>query len=225
MLPNELFTKAVHVELQERIREMVSRDKTVMESMNNAWHLKKEPLIGKKEDWKMDEGIVLFKDKVYIPPDDNLRREIVKNHHNPPIMGHPGIQKTYKLVAREYWWPGMRHFITQFVKGCAICQTAKINTHPTNPGMMPIPHQGNPRPFSTITIDYVTGLPPSNGYDAVQIVVNHNVTKAVVLTPCTKETDTMDTANMLARDVYCRYGLPDKVISDRGPQSPGHTKN
>ena len=44
-----------------------------MESMNNAWHLKKEPLIGKKEDWKMDEGIVLFKDKVYIPPDDDLR--------------------------------------------------------------------------------------------------------------------------------------------------------
>lgn len=28
----------------------------------------------------------------------------------------------------------------------------------------------------------------------------------------------MDTANMLARDVYCRYGLPDKVISDRGLQ-------
>lgn len=158
MLPDELFTKAVHVELQERIRETVSRDKTVMESINNAWHLKKEPLIGKKEDWKMDEGIVLFKDKVYIPPDDNLRREIVKNHHDPPIMGHPGIQKTYKLVAREYWWPGMHHFITQFVKGCAICQTAKINTYPTNPGMMPIPHQGNPCPFSTITMDYVDML-------------------------------------------------------------------
>ena len=67
-------------------------------------------------------------------------------------------------------------------------------------------------------MDYVTGLPTSNGYDAVQVVVDHDVYKAIVLTPCTKETSAMDTAQMLERDVYRRFGLPDRIISDRGPQ-------
>lgn len=218
LLPGELFAKAIHVDLQERIRDTTSRDKTVMESLNGIWHLRKDPLIGRKEDWSMDDGIVLFKEKVYVPPDEELRREVVRNHHDPPVMGHPGIQKTFELVAREYWWPGMRQFVTQFVKGCATCQTTKVNTHPTNPGMMPIPNQGNPRPFSTITMDYVTALPLSNGYDAIQVVVDHDVTKAIVLSPCTKETSAMDTAHMLVQDVYSRYGLPDRIISDRGPQ-------
>ncbi len=181
LLPGELFAKAVHVDLQEHIRDTTSRDKTVVESLNGAWHLKKDPLIGKKEDWSMDDGIVLFKEKVYVPPDEELRREVVQNHHNPPVMGHPGIQKTFELVTREYWWPRICQFITQFVKGCATCQTAKVNTHPTNPGMMPIPNQRNPRPFSTITMDYVTALPLSNGYDAIQVVVDHDVTKAIIL--------------------------------------------
>lgn len=218
MLPEELFVNAVHTELQERIRNTTSRDTTVMESLNHTWYLKKKPLIGSPTDWDTDDGIVLFKDKVYVPPDQDLRRDVVKDHHDPAIMGHPGIQKTYELVSREYWWPGLRKFVTQYVKGCATCQVAKVNTHPTKPPMMPIPHSGNTRPFGTITMDYVTGLPDSDGYDAIQVVVDHDVTKAIVLSPCTKTTDAMQTAHMLARDVYSRFGLPDRIISDRGPQ-------
>ncbi|KAJ3004115.1 hypothetical protein NUW54_g4964 [Trametes sanguinea] len=146
LLPNDLFAKAVHVELQEQIRDTTSHDKVVMESLNGAWHLRKEPIIGKKEDWKMDNDIVLFKDKVYVPPEENYNEKY------------------------------------------------------------------------TITIDYVTGLPTSNGFDVIQVVVDHDVTKAIVLSPCTKETSAMDTAHILAQDVYSHFGLPDHVISDRGPQ-------
>ena len=123
-------------------------------------------------------------------------------HHDIPVMGHPGIQKTYELVKREYMWPGMRKFIVQYVKGCAACQTCKVNTHPLKPGLRPIPHSGDTRPFRTITMDYITDLPESDGYNAIQVVVDHDVTKAAVFSPCTKNITAKGAMDILQRDVY-----------------------
>ena len=103
-------------------------------------------------------------------------------YHEPVHMAHPGIQKTKDLVKREYYWEQMDKFITQYVRGCAVCQTTKIQTNPTNPPLMPIPHSGDTRPFRVITMDHITDLPPTKeGHDAIQVVVDHDVSKAAVL--------------------------------------------
>ena len=117
----------------------------------------------------------------------------------------------------------MTKFATQYVKGCAACQTCKVNSHPTKPGLVPIPHSGNSRPFQTITIDYITDLPPSKGpgdqvFTAIQVVVDHDVSKAIVLSPCTKEISAEGALDLLFRDIYSKYRFPSKIISDRGPQ-------
>lgn len=101
------------------------------------------PNYGKSEDWAEDEGILLYKDKVYIPPNEDLRREVTKMYHKPVHMAHPGIQKTKDLVKWEYYWEQMDKFITQYVRGCVVCQTTKVRTNPTNPPLMPIPHSGD----------------------------------------------------------------------------------
>ena len=112
----------------------------------------------------------------------------------------------------------MRKFIVQYVKGCAACQTSKVNTHPIKPGLIPIQHSGDTRPFRTITMDYITDLPESDGFNAIQVVVDHDVSKAAVFSPCTKNITAEGAMDILQRDVYRRFGLPAKVISDRGPQ-------
>ena len=134
-------------------------------------------------------------------------------------MAHPGIQKTKDLVKREYYWDGMSQFISNYVRGCATCQTTKVRTNPTKAPLMPIPHSGNTVPFQVITMDYITDLPPTeDGYDAIQVVVDHDVSKAAVYSPCTKQITAMGAAKLLWKDTFSRYGLPQKIISDRGPQ-------
>ena len=78
----------------------------------------------------MNESIVLYKKKMYVPLDDDLWQEVVCNHHKPAVIRHPGIQETFELVFQEYWWPEMHNVIIQYVKGCATCQTAKIPRRP-----------------------------------------------------------------------------------------------
>ena len=67
-------------------------------------------------------------------------------------------------------------------------------------------------------MDFITDLPESNGYNALYVVVDHDLTKAIVLIPCTKTVDAIGTARLYHDNVYRRFGLPNRIISDRGPQ-------
>ena len=111
----------------------------------------------------------------------------------------------------------MRKFIKLYVEGCAECQQYKINRHPTKPTLMPIEGPKSTRPFSQIAADFITDLPESEGYDSILVVVDHGLMKGVILEPCTKKITAQQTADILLRRVFPRFGLPDKLISDRGP--------
>lgn len=65
-------------------------------------------------------------------------------------------------------------------------------------------------------MDFITGLPPSRGHDAILVVVDHGLTKGVVFIPCNKTTDAPQTTQLYQNHVYRRFGLPQKTISDRG---------
>ena len=72
-------------------------------------------------------------------------------------------------------------------------------------------------PWKSISLDFIVDLPPSEGFDAILTVVDR-FTKMAHFIPCTKTTNSEETANMVMREVFRHHGLPDDIISDRGPQ-------
>jgi len=56
------------------------------------------------------------------------KRVFIQTHHDAPVYGHPGINKTYQLTSCRYWWPNMRQDVISYIRGCAECQRNKINT-------------------------------------------------------------------------------------------------
>ena len=67
-------------------------------------------------------------------------------------------------------------------------------------------------------MDLITDLPPAEGYDLILVMVDQGLSKGVILLPCNKTLTSEDTAKLLLENLYKRFGLPDKIISDRGPQ-------
>ena len=67
-------------------------------------------------------------------------------------------------------------------------------------------------------MDFITDLPPVDGFDSILVVVDQGLTKGVILTPCNKTITAEETGKLLLENLYKRFGLPDKIISDRGPQ-------
>ena len=67
-------------------------------------------------------------------------------------------------------------------------------------------------------MDLLTDLPISCGFDSILSIVDHGLTKGVILTPCTKEITLKGVTDILMEKVYARFGLPDKIISDQDPR-------
>ena len=87
---------------------------------------------------------------------------------------------------------------------------------------MPIPPASTTRPFAHCSMDLITDLPLSDGFNSILVMVDHGLTKGVILLPCNKMITAEQVANLLLENLYKRFGLPDEIISDRGPQFAAH---
>ena len=67
-------------------------------------------------------------------------------------------------------------------------------------------------------MDFITDLPPVDGFDSILVVVDQGLTKGVILTPCNKAITAKETGRLLLENLYKQFGLLDKIISDQGPQ-------
>ena len=203
MLKDELFIRALTVndDIFHRIRD-TTKEGTLIADMT------------KNNLWSLEDGF-LYNDKRQILIPLPLRRDILSLHHDEPIAGHQGIEKTLELIQRQFWWPKMRQDVQQFVTSCPQCQRTKI--FPARPSGLLQPNPIPDAPWQTISIDLITGLPPSNTYNAICTIVDR-FSKMVHLVP-THETVTSEGIARIYRDnVWKHHGFPLSIISDRGPQ-------
>jgi hypothetical protein len=93
-------------------------------------------------------------------------------YHDHETAGHLGELETYNGIRQNYWWPGLRTFVKNYVQGCGICQQFKINRSPSNPAYIAIEGANNTRPFAKCSMDLITDLPPVEGYNSILVVVD-----------------------------------------------------
>jgi len=140
---------------------------------------------------------------------DEFVDELVKDCH--VGIGHPGIRRTYEAIHHRFYFKRMSKRIKSVVNECVACQTSKPSNEKPMGQLYPIPVED---PLHTITMDFVTGLPKSNGKDAL-LTVTDKFSKAVRLIPCTEKTTAEETAKLYIQYCYPIFGLPVKIISDR----------
>jgi len=119
----------------------------------------------RSEEWSKEQGLVLFRGKVYVPKNIKLRLEIIKLHHDTPVAGHLGQWKTLELVTCNYWWPGITMQVKNYVSECDRCQ--RMKSFPEKPAGKLKPNEATSQPWKNITTDFITGLPEAQEYDAL----------------------------------------------------------
>ena len=77
---------------------------------------------------------------------------------------------TYQLVTRQFIWPGIRNFINGYVATCESCQRNKTVLHRKHGLLNPLTVPS--RPWSSISMDHITDLSLSSGYNAILVVVD-----------------------------------------------------
>jgi hypothetical protein len=148
----------------------------------------------KIEDYKLgNDEILMYRGTIYVPNSQELKNMIFREMHNVPYAGHPGYQKTIAVVKRQYYWPGMKKEVVEYIAKCLECQKVKVeHRHPA--GLLhplPIPEWK----WEVVTMDFITKLPRTNKqHDSIMVVVD-KLTKAAHFIPVKlthKETNIVD---------------------------------
>ena len=129
-------------------------------------------------------------------------------------LSHPGIQATKRLMSARWVWAGMAADIARWCCDCQHCQWAKVTKQPRAAVQhIPIPT----RRFSHDHIDLFGPLPrSSDGFNHIFTMVDRSSRwlEAIPLS----STDTASIAAAFTSSWVARFGVPDHLTSDRGPQ-------
>ena len=166
---------------------------------------------------KKVDKLFWYGDRLVVVEDLPLRRGIISLYHNSPTTSHPGISNTTWAVAQDYWWPNMKQTITDYIKGCTICQSRKNNPTKIKPPLFHIMSEQFTLPFTSIAMDFIVKLPRSNSYDTI-LTITDTFSKASIFIPCNETINAENTALLYTTYVLPHYGLPSRIISDRDPR-------
>lgn len=147
----------------------------------------------------------------------NCRRRVIPRHMRDDVLlethqlGHFGIKKTFNLLRIMFWWPQMYRDVSQFVRGCQICQHRKC----------PIPAPQTTASFTTtfplelVCWDLMGPLPVSRRGNKYILVIIDAFSRWTVAVPLI-ETSADTLAHSLWTEFVSRYGAPRRIHSDRG---------
>ncbi|EED18927.1 retrotransposon polyprotein, putative [Talaromyces stipitatus ATCC 10500] len=167
------------------------------------------------DDWNLLGGRLFFRDRLFVPAVGDLQARLLDEIHQQPSTAHAGKGKMTRLVKERYYWPSWSQDVNRYVDNCMTCK--RMNTRrDLPPGLLkplPIPE----RPWQHISMDFMSYPKDKHGYDAVFVVVDR-LGKRPVSIPCHKTVTAKEMARLFIRFVLPWAGLPDSIVSDRGPQ-------
>jgi hypothetical protein len=214
---HELHVTAISMyitELKDRIVEAASVD---LQYKRLVAKLQQHEKPQTKESYTLGtDSLLLYKNRVYVPNDRELKVAILKEIHNVTYVGHPGYQKTVAAVKSHYFWPGMKKENVEYIARCMECQKVKAeHRHPA--GLLqplPIPEWK----WDAVTMDFITGLPrTSKQHDLIMVVVD-KLTKAAHFIPLKTTHRAANVADIFLKEVACLHGIPKTIVSDRDPK-------
>ncbi|XP_042031572.1 uncharacterized protein LOC121778308 [Salvia splendens] len=158
------------------------------------------------------DGLIYFNRRILLSPDSKLKRLLLTEHHCTPIAGHPGLDRTFRLLSAGFYWPRMRKDVKRFVDSCAVCQSTKYSTQKPAGLLQPLPIPS--QVWEDVSMDFITGLPPSKGYTTIMVVVDR-LSKYAHFAPLPAKFDALRVAHLFINTVVRHHGFPRTLVSDR----------
>src|SRR5713101_556588 len=173
-------------------------------------------LVKKTKGWrKLPDGAVTVDERIYVPRNEGLQQEIIREHHDSRVAGHPGRYKMQEQITRNYWWPMISMDVKLYIDACEACQRTKVLHGPSHALLHP--HSIPSEPWEKILVDLIGPLPMLRGYDMIMVVVDW-LSKTLVARQTNSNVTTYEMAQLFQDNIWNKYGLPRVMISDWGPQ-------
>jgi hypothetical protein len=162
--------------------------------------------------YSLRDGILLYKNRIILGDSQQLKAQVLLYVHGDPMAGHSGYEKTLHRAKRDFYWQGMRNDIKKFIRECDICQQNKYdNLYPAGL-LQPLPIPS--RVWTDISMDFVEGLPLSQGHSVIFVVVDR-LSKYAHFISLSHPYSAAKIAQLFIFHVFKLHGMPNSIVSDR----------
>ena len=214
---SQVEMRTFNVELLNRVLTASGEDQEWLERKRELDRLKDK---GREfpSHWSSNGGLLYYKNRLYIPDDDGLKTVIAKGCHDSKVAGHFGQEKTIEIVTRDFYWKGLSAWINDYVRSCDECQHNKSPRHARYGLLQPlqIPFAA----WTSISTNFITHLPESQGHTQIMVVVNR-FTKMAHFIGLSENATAKDVADTFLQEVWKLHGLPMEIISDMDAKFSG----
>lgn len=141
--------------------------------------------------------------------------ETIRENHDDVFAAHGGFHKTVSRIRERYFWPSLRDDVRAYVNNCTVCRAIKSSNLALGP---PMGEFRDPvQPFRIVSIDYCGPYTRSKSGNKWLLVMVDMFSKYVVIEPLRKSS-AAQTIDRMRRELFLKFGVPEIVISDNGPQ-------
>jgi len=166
--------------------------------------------------WRADAGLLLHGRRIFVPDVGDLRHQVLQLAH---AAGHEGVQKTLHRLRADFYIPGDRSLVQDWVRTCATCQRNK--TEASQPAGLLQPLEVPDQVWADISMDFIEGLPKVGGKSVILTVVDRFSKYAHFIALGHPYTAT-SVARAFFDNVVRLHGFPSSIVSDRDPVFTGH---
>ncbi|KAG3196010.1 hypothetical protein PC128_g8029 [Phytophthora cactorum] len=171
--------------------------------------------------YRVHEGLLLYSSvdddviRIVVPNDYDVRMRIMYEYQDAPTAGHPGREKTYVLLTRDFYWNHQCKWVRKYVRACEVCQRVK----PAVFLQALLKSLSTPSEcWQSISMDFVFGLPPDSKRRTGVVVFVDRFSKMVHLAAVPDEVTAVQTARLFVDMVFKHHGMPLDIVSDRDPR-------
>lgn len=162
--------------------------------------------------YSLHEDLLLYNNRLVVPSSSLIIPLLLQEFHNNPMGGHNGVLKTYEQLAREVNWKWMKALMLTYVLDCTVCQQAKYLT--LSPVGLFQPLYIPDVVWMDMSMDFVDGLPKSEGFEVILVVVDR-LSKYAYFIALKHPYTASSVATIFIREIVRLHGLPRSIVSDR----------
>ncbi|KAK3514418.1 hypothetical protein QTP70_018040 [Hemibagrus guttatus] len=160
-------------------------------------------------------GLILPATAILAPIRWSLMEEIRRSHANEPPPASCPATKVFVSLQFRRQWPSLGTDVEGYVQACPTCPQSRASRQLPEGLLEPLPIPR--RPWSHLSVDFLTNLPDSGEFTTVMVVVDR-FSKGCKLIPLKGSPTAMQMAEAMFQHVFRNFGLPKDIVSDRGPQ-------
>src|SRR5258705_6980493 len=130
-----------------------------------------------------------------------------------------GLHRQFILGTVILPTPGLTWMVKQYIRSCTVCARSKANRHKPYGFLkqLPIP----PRPWESISMDFIEQLLASEGHTAILVIVDC-LTKQSLFIPTHNSIDSPELAQLFLTHMFSKHSTPSHITSDQGSEFVSH---